>query len=289
MLFVDNGKVHPGAWLAIVFFELSRGVGIGIFYLYPQTINDISFVVVQIIGQLIMLVFAAHTLYLAYQGYAADLLEQRRRLRLTFLLIMGILLLIVVGSDFISQFSRYLLDPGQNLLPAVPSNLVSLYILIVTFLFCQRIFQLSEEATSLISSDTNAEGKTINNGTAQPSIDPALLKKIEQTMEQERLYAQTGLTISDLAETLSIQEYRLRKVINQQLNFRNFNQFLNNYRIEEACKLLRESSSSISSIALEVGYASLSVFNKAFKECYKVTPTVFRSIESRQSQGTKIP
>jgi AraC-like DNA-binding protein len=71
----------------------------------------------------------------------------------------------------------------------------------------------------------------------------------------------------------------LRRVINQQLKFKNFNQFLNNYRIEDACTRLRETNAPISTIALDVGYTSLSVFNKAFKERYKVTPSVFRNSE----------
>lgn len=278
-LFVDNGRVHPGAWLAIVFFELTRGIGIAIFYLNPQTINDMSYFVVQIIPQLIMLSFAAHTLYLAYQGYSADLLEPRRRLRLTFLLIMGILLVVVVGADFINQLSRYVLEPGQILIPDVPIYVVSLYILLMTFFFSQRIFQLNEDAVTLIASDGSTSGKRKKNGGTQSNVDPAILAQIKKAMEEGKLYTQTGLTIADLAEHLSIQEYRLRRIINQQLKFRNFNQFLNNYRIEEACTLLRHSETPISTIALDVGYASLSVFNKAFKERYKVTPTEFRNQE----------
>lgn len=283
-LFVDNGKVHPGAWLAIVFFELTRGIGIGIFYLNPGTVNDVSYFVVQIIPQMIMLFFAAHTLYLAYQGYSADLLEQRRSLRLSFLLIMGVLLLVVVGSDFINQFSRYLLEPGQTLIPDVPDHLVSLYILIMTFVFSQRIFRLSADATSLISSEGAASKKPRKNGRSNGGVDPSLLADIKQTMEEGKLYTQTGLTIAELAKSLSIQEYKLRRIINQQMRFRNFNQFLNNYRIEDACTRLRETNTPISTIALDVGYASLSVFNKAFKERYGVTPSEFRNTESVDAQ-----
>lgn len=278
-LFVDNGKIHPAAWLAIVSFELTRGIGIAIFYLNPQTINDISYFIVQMIPQVIMLSFAAHTLFLAYQGYSADLLEPRRRLRLTFLLIMGILLVVVVGADFINQFSRYLLDEGQLLIPDMPNYLVSLYILLMTFFFSQRIFKLDEAAIVLISSEGSASSRLKKNGVAQSNVDPSILAQITKAMEEGKLYTQTGLTIADLAKNLSIQEYRLRRIINQQLKFRNFNQFLNNYRIAEASTLLRESDTPISTIALDVGYASLSVFNKAFKERYRVTPTEFRNQE----------
>ncbi|MBL4572410.1 MAG: helix-turn-helix transcriptional regulator [Gammaproteobacteria bacterium] len=281
-LFVDNGKIHPGAWLAMVFFELTRGIGIGIFYLYPETINNISYIFVQIIPQLIMLVFAAHTLYLACQGYSADLLEQRRRARVTFLLIMGVLLVAIVGTDFINSFSRFVLESGQSLLPAIPRYSVSLYIFVMTFLFCQLIFQLNEDAITLISNSEGATVKPKKNVRLKSSVDPSVLRKIQEAMKKEKLYAKTGLTITQLAESLSIQEYKLRRLINQQLQFKNFNQFLNNYRIEDACTRLRETSRPISTIALDVGYASLSVFNKAFKERYGVTPTEFRNREHTQ-------
>lgn len=281
-LFVDNGKIHPGVWLVMIFFELTRGIGIGIFYLSPETINTLSYIIVQIIPQFIMLVFAAHTLYLAYQGYSADLLEQRRRVRVSFLLIMGVLLVAVVGSDFINQFSRFILEPGQSLLPSIPPYFISLYILVMTFLFCQLIFQLNENATTLISHSGGTSTKPRRNSGSQSNVDPSTLEKIRETMEGEKLYTKTGLTIADLAASLSIQEYRLRRIINQQLQFKNFNQFLNNYRIEDACTRLRETSTPISTVALDVGYASLSVFNKAFKERYGVTPTEFRNSENAQ-------
>ena len=106
------------------------------------------------------------------------------------------------------------------------------------------------------------------------------LREQIKAMKQERLYAEPGLTIGDLAARVSVQEYRLRKLINQSLHYRNFNQFLNRYRIEEAARRLldpEEEHIPISSIALDVGYASLSSFNKAFKEIHGVTPSVYRS------------
>ncbi|MFT7472442.1 MAG: AraC-like DNA-binding protein [Kiritimatiellia bacterium] len=282
-LFVDNGKIHPGVWLAIAFFVLTRGVGFAIFYLNPAAINDFSYFVVQIITQLIMLLFAAHTLFMTYQGYSVDLMEQRRSLRFVFLLVMGILLVVIVGTDFINFFSRYILEPNQVLIPSVPGYMVSLYIFVMTFLFCQRFFQLNEDATTLISNAGSLPIKARKKGNGQSIAEPEVLENIEQAMAEGKLYTQTGLTITVLANNLSIQEYRLRRIINQQLNFKNFNQFLNNYRIADACTRLRESSTPISTIALDVGYASLSVFNKAFKERYGVTPTEFRSSDNNDS------
>ena len=57
-------------------------------------------------------------------------------------------------------------------------------------------------------------------------------------METEHGYRQEGLTIGRLAEQLGTQEYRLRRLINRRLGYRNFNEYLNDYRIREARALL---------------------------------------------------
>ena len=175
-LFVDNEKIHPATWFVILYFELTRGVGIGISYIYPAlTINDFGFVVVQIIPQFIMLLFALHTVYLAYHGYGPDLLEPRRRLRLSFVVIMGILLIVVVGSGFINLFSRFLAPGGQTIIPVLPSYVESLYIFFMSFLFCQKVFQLNEEATTLIPEDNKSLNKPRQNGNTQSKVDPSFL------------------------------------------------------------------------------------------------------------------
>jgi AraC-like DNA-binding protein len=90
------------------------------------------------------------------------------------------------------------------------------------------------------------------------------------------------LSIARLAESLTMQEYQLRRLINNELDYRNFNQFLNHYRIEESCQRLDDSAQSqhsIATIALDVGYSSLSSFNKAFKEIKGITPSLYRAGE----------
>ena len=50
--------------------------------------------------------------------------------------------------------------------------------------------------------------------------------------------------------------------------------------VKKAIEILKssgESGAKISGIALDVGYASLSSFNKAFKELHGVTPSVYRN------------
>jgi AraC-like DNA-binding protein len=92
-----------------------------------------------------------------------------------------------------------------------------------------------------------------------------------------------GLTIGQLAKELDIQEYKLRQMINSQLGYRNFSDFLNSYRIKETAERLRDETNKhlpILTIALDVGFRSLSSFNKAFKATFGQTPTEYRRLNS---------
>ena len=53
-------------------------------------------------------------------------------------------------------------------------------------------------------------------------------------------------------------------------------EYLNEIRIEHACKLLMYSNLAISQIAYDVGFNNLSHFNKQFKVITKQTPTMYR-------------
>lgn len=109
--------------------------------------------------------------------------------------------------------------------------------------------------------------------------DPKLSTKLQAMMEEQKVYKKEGLTIGQLAELLNEQEYRLRRLINGQLGFRNFNDFLNQYRVNDACEILSDpaqSKKTILEIAYDLGYQSIGPFNKAFKELKGTTPTAYR-------------
>jgi len=71
----------------------------------------------------------------------------------------------------------------------------------------------------------------------------------------------------------------LRDLINDGLGHRNFNAFLNSYRIEEAKAALADPDQidvPVLTIALDAGFQSLAPFNRAFKADTGLTPTEFR-------------
>ncbi len=114
-------------------------------------------------------------------------------------------------------------------------------------------------------------------------VDEALLTQLSQLMDKEKFWRTEGLTIRLLAEKMNVKEYKLRKTINQHLDFRNFNDYLHSYRIKEACHLLSDSRNkelTILEIAYEIGYNFLAPFNKAFKTNTGMTPTAWRRSKS---------
>ena len=113
------------------------------------------------------------------------------------------------------------------------------------------------------------------------SVEPALLRRLERLMIAERAYRQEGLTIGSLAALMSLPEYRLRQIINEGLGHRNFNAFLNRYRIDEARTALADAGQKdvpVLTIAMDAGFQSLGPFNRAFKADTGLTPTEFRRL-----------
>lgn len=104
-------------------------------------------------------------------------------------------------------------------------------------------------------------------------------KAILEAMEKEKLYRQQGLSIGRLADHLRLPEHRVRSLINGHLQFRNYTAFLNHFRLAEVAHRLRDPGQAhlpILSIALDVGYASIAPFNRAFRDAFGQTPSEYR-------------
>ncbi|MBR1129435.1 helix-turn-helix domain-containing protein [Bradyrhizobium iriomotense] len=121
----------------------------------------------------------------------------------------------------------------------------------------------------------------------QPAVEDAadqkLIDALMRLMADERIYRQENITIGVLAGRLKIPEYRLRRLINQRLGYRNFNVFLNNHRIEEAKAALADPAQAevpVITIAMDAGFQSLGPFNRAFKAVTGVTPTEYRRLNT---------
>jgi AraC-like DNA-binding protein len=100
----------------------------------------------------------------------------------------------------------------------------------------------------------------------------AIIQKIEIAFNSKNIYKNPNLTLSLLAQEMKIRPQLLSQFINDNLN-KSYTQFINEYRIEEAKKLLKENSNlKIEAVAESCGYNSMSAFYSAFKKITGKTP-----------------
>ncbi|MEM1003510.1 MAG: helix-turn-helix domain-containing protein [Bacteroidota bacterium] len=99
---------------------------------------------------------------------------------------------------------------------------------------------------------------------------------IKDIMSKEKLYLDHDVSLAKIGKLIQKNTQKTSEVINQYAK-RNFNDFINQFRIEEAKNILRTHHNvTISSIAYDVGFSSLSSFNTAFKKLEGTTPSAFR-------------
>ena len=188
------------------------------------------------------------------RGWSSDMVNSRRNFRvlLTSAVALSILLIIIL------RFSMSIADSR-------PWTLTSGLVLV--FIFAGVFLRAGDD---LLGRPTRRKYVT----------DESIARKLKAAMEEQLLYREEGLTIRELARRLDEPEYRLRLEVNNGLGFRNFNQFLNSYRIRDARRMLSDPDMqelTVLRISLDLGFGSISSFNKAFREITGMTPTQFRA------------
>ncbi len=108
--------------------------------------------------------------------------------------------------------------------------------------------------------------------------DKALQLKsdLQQMMRQTNLYRDPALSLSSLAEHLSLKPHQLSELLNLHLH-KSFSRYISELRVEDAARMmLAEPTVSILAISLSVGFKSQSTFYHAFSQKYKVTPSQYK-------------
>ncbi len=112
------------------------------------------------------------------------------------------------------------------------------------------------------------------------SASSAILDTLRNHMKENRPYLDSSLRLQDLAETLNISNHYISQVIND-LDGKNFADFINEYRIEEAKRLLLEDDQKkIIHVAYDSGFNNKASFNNAFKRFTGMAPSEFRENQS---------
>ncbi|MEO9870081.1 MAG: helix-turn-helix transcriptional regulator, partial [Ekhidna sp.] len=119
------------------------------------------------------------------------------------------------------------------------------------------------------------EGRNYDKSSLSPSASHSIMKKLKALMEDEKPYLKNSLRLNDIADQLQILPHHISQVINE-IEEKNFSDYINKYRIEEAKKLLIESNYKVLHVAFDSGFNNKASFNNAFKKTTGVTPSKYR-------------
>jgi len=216
------------------------------------------------------LLFVLFAIWHALAGRRTDLVEWRRRLRAEYAVCVAFYIIVIIVSQW--------LWPG--ILGRAPFSLVNAIVLVgLFFLFSLRLTKDRLERGSPQVSP--AQSRTDDPRPVPPATgrEAALLEALRRLMADGKAYREDALSIASLSQSLGVQEYRLRRLINRQLGHRNFSAFVNGYRLTEVTAALADRDQAevpILTIALDAGFGSIGPFNRAFKAHTGLTPTEYR-------------
>ena len=245
--------------------------------LIPSTWTDARFAT-QTAPALLQAVFAGFALHWTLADYRFDLVETRRAIRVLILVIGGGL---IMATGLLTQV---LIDPDSYANYIAHEVLTAANLAVIAFV----LFRASDGGIARYLDVSVAGAIVRQRPPIQAGPDPGLVKLIT-LLEEERIYESEGLSLNELAVRVGVPEYRLRKLIHEQLGYRNFRALLHDYRIREACRQLSDPAmrgTPILTIALSVGYASINTFSRGFREAKRVAPSAWREAELRAT-GTK--
>ena len=254
---------HALVWAAVAAFSFVNCVWIA-----AASGARLSIVAVNMLA----LGFIALAVAQTVMSWSADLVERRRRVRV---FIVGVSAL-YGGLNAVLQISM----SGGGAEIANTVNLAVLAAVVVAI----SIVMMRVDGADLFPAAPEMEADASDAAVVESSAaDQKLIDALMRLMGDERIYRHDNVTIGTLATRLAIPEYKLRRLINQRLGYRNFNVFLNEHRIEEAKAALADPSQAevpVITIAMDAGFQSLGPFNRAFKATTGVTPTEYRKLKA---------
>lgn len=224
-----------------------------------------AFFVSGVLFRVSMLAFGIAGLWEAWRGRDDDLVEARRRVRLGLVITVG-LFVVVIGF---AEIAVYQANAPTGIIGMIGASTVVFTLALSAAMFASR------------KADLFGAPATAAEAPAQRASDQdPFAERLLTLMQEEKPHRDETLTIAGLAQRLGLQEYRLRRLINQSLGHRNFAQFLNGYRLAEIKTALADPAQRdvpILTIALDAGFGSLGPFNRAFREAEGITPSEFRA------------
>lgn len=190
-------------------------------------------------------------------------------------------LLYVVGAFFV----MWMIDLTNFIL--INMNLTNLtlrlnftfFSLVINFVFAILIFYKALQHPEILGGTIETERQQKYEQSRLTEEEKSeYLDKLREYFKEDKPYLNPEITIAEVSHRLNVSVRYLSQIINESLG-KNFYDFINSYRIEEAKRQLiieTDSKKTVLEVLYDSGFNSKSAFNSAFKKHTGFTPTEFR-------------
>lgn len=106
----------------------------------------------------------------------------------------------------------------------------------------------------------------------------SIIDDMDQLLEKEKIYTDPTLTRDGLAEIIGTNPTYLTRAISERYGIA-FTQYINNFRIKEAIRILSDPTNDtpIKALGMQLGYNSPTSFYNHFKQATGMTPAAYRT------------
>ncbi|MCS3795627.1 helix-turn-helix domain-containing protein [Niastella sp. OAS944] len=236
--------------------------------------------------------FMARSQLISYQRSIRQLFSETSRIDLNWARYLVNGFLVLIGVFFVAFPLMFVFPNHISLILLINMSVGAPYIYVATWLGIKQytVWQVQPGVNKEATEATIQQAADIEiNGSNGKKPKPAktvqsddrmevLVKKIIVLMEEEKLYQEAELTLQQVAGKLQVPAYQVSQALNEGM-MKSFYEVVNNYRVEDAKRLLLDEKSSnhtILSIGFEAGFNSKTTFNTVFKKFTGLTPTEFR-------------
>ena len=256
---IEQVKKMPKSWIAILAFWFVVIVGVG--YIYPYESHRQLWW-----DYIVCLIYTQWGIHIAFSGFLLINIVKKIFGKENLKPFEKWLLTIWVGNLVLLScyiWSIFGITKGSYISGGISFSLI-LYAVIFVLLYRKKTDDLSSFSTQKYND------KKLNDNDAN-----LMMGKLEKVMQEKEIFKNPNLKLNDLAKEINVSGHQLSQLLNDNLE-KNFTLFINEYRINEACKILSlKKNLTIEAIGDEVGFNSKSTFFATFKKIMGMTPNLF--------------
>lgn len=282
MMFQKIGVVREGIkpfflymsclWGTVLFVELFYYLGWLDLHFY-----SLVFTVFLVLLNIALVLYFFFTCSLRYASVVPEISRK------VFNEILGIIVILVISAHIVILA----VSGGNNLYTFLPAftALFSLHAVLV-YIECYGILAGKNKERAVKRSERDYQG-TLEDSNI--SDEASILFRLINLFEEEKLYLNPEITVSDVASKIYTNRTYLSRALNQRTS-KNFNQFVNYYRIREICELfIGNPDLKIQHLYEQCGFNSLSSFSSAFRLNTGYTPAEWaREVRRKQGNNEKV-